>query len=78
MKDLAKREADIWRHVAVRVDTKQSKGYEDAVGLLKKLAQLAEFRGSQGEFRQRVIDLCDRYSRLSGFKSRVQQAKLAE
>ena len=78
MKDLAGREADVWRQVAERVYTKQSKGYEDAVGLLKKLAQLAEFRGSQVEFRQRVIDLCERYKRLSGFRSRVQQAKLAE
>ena len=78
MKDLAGREADVWRQVAARVDTKQAKGYEDAVGLLKKLAQLAEFRGSQVEFRQRVTDLCDRYSRLSGFRSRVQKAKLVE
>jgi hypothetical protein len=78
MKDLAGREADIWRQVAERVDTKQSKGYEDAVGLLKKLAQLAEFRGSQVEFRQRVNDLCDRYKRLSGFTSRLQKAKLVE
>lgn len=78
MKDLAGREADVWRQVAARVDTKQAKGYEDAVGLLKKLAQLAEFRGSQVEFRQRVTDLCDRYSRLSGFRSRVQKEKLVE
>ena len=76
MKDLAGREADVWRQVTERVDTKQSKGYEDAVGLLKKLAQLAEFRGSQVEFRQHVTDLCDQYKRLSGFKSRVQKAKL--
>lgn len=75
---LAGREADVWREVAERVGTKQTKGYEEAVLLLKKLAQLAAFQGTQAEFRRRVGDLCERYSRLSGFKSRVQQAKLAE
>jgi hypothetical protein len=78
MKDLAGREADVWRQVAERVDTKQSKGYDDAVGLLKRLAQVAEFQGSQTTFRERVTDLCDRYKRLSGFTSRVQKAKLVE
>jgi len=78
MKDLAGREADVWRQVVERVGTKQTKGYEEAVGLLKKLSLLAEFSGSQAEFRRRVGNLCDRYSRLSGFKARVQMAKLVE
>jgi len=78
MKDLAGRESDIWRQVVERVDTKQSKGYDDAVLLLKKLAQLAEFQSSQGDFRQRLNDLCDRYKRLSGFRSRIQKAKLVK
>lgn len=76
MKDLAGHESDIWRQVTAQVDTKKSQGYEEAVRLLKKLAQLAEFSGSQSTFRQRVSDLCDRYKRLSGFTSRVKQAKL--
>jgi hypothetical protein len=46
--------------------------------LLAKLAQLAEFRGSKGDYRQRVNSLCERYKRLTGFKWRVQQAKLLE
>jgi hypothetical protein len=78
MKALADREEDVWREAAERVGTKKTKGYEDAVLLLKKLAQLAEFKGSQADFRQRVNDLCERNSRLSGFTSRVQQAKLVE
>ena len=75
MKALADREADVWREVAERVGIKQAKGYEDAVLLLKKLAQVAEFQGSQDDFRERVTALCDRYKRLSGFTSRVQKAK---
>lgn len=46
--------------------------------MLTKLAQLAEFRGSKDDYRRRVNDLCERYKRLSGFKGRVQQAKLLE
>ncbi|MEI6645790.1 MAG: hypothetical protein WCP12_07105 [bacterium] len=78
MKDLAVCEADVWRQVVARVDTKQTKGYEEAVLMLKKLAQLAEFNGSKDEFRRRVAELCERYSRLPGFQSRVQQAKLGQ
>jgi hypothetical protein len=44
--------------------------------LLVKLAQLAEFRGSKGDYRQRVTELCDRYKGLSGFRWRVERAKL--
>jgi len=77
MKDLAICEEDVWRQVVVQVNTKQTKGYDVAVCMLKKLAQLAEFNGSKTEFRRRVAELCERYSRLSGFQSRMQQAKLA-
>lgn len=78
MKGLAGREADVWRQVAAQVSTKKTQGYEEAVQLLKKLKQLAEFHGSLAEFRHRVDDLCDRHSRLSGFTSRVKQAKLGD
>jgi hypothetical protein len=77
MKDLAICEEDVWRQVVVQVNTKQTKGYDVAVCMLKKLAQLAEFNGSKTEFRRRVAELCEQYSRLPGFLSRVQQAKLA-
>ena len=78
MKALAAHEAETWQQVSSLVDLKQTKGYDEAVQLLAKLAQLAEFRGSHDDFRQRVNDLCDRYKRLSGFRWRVQQAKLLE
>jgi hypothetical protein len=78
MKALGSREAEAWGQVASLVDLKQTKSYDDAVRLLGKLRQLAEFRGSHSDFRQRVNDLCDRYKRLSGFRWRVQQAKLLD
>lgn len=78
MKGFSGREEEVWRQVAEQVDTKKTQGYEEAVRWLKKLAQLAEFQGSRAEFHQRVGDLCARYSRLSGFQRRVQQARLVE
>jgi len=38
MKDLAVCEADVWRQVVARGDTIQTKGYDVAVCMLKKLA----------------------------------------
>jgi hypothetical protein len=78
MDALASRELETWQQVASLVDLKQTKSYDDAVQLLAKLAQLADFRGSKDDYRLRVNDLCDRYKRLSGFRWRVQHAKLAE
>lgn len=76
MNALAEREAETWQQVASLVDLKQTKCYDDAVQLLVKLAQLAEFRRSKGDYRQRVTELCDRYKRLSGFQWRVERAEL--
>ena len=76
MKALAEREAETWQQVASLVELKQTQSYDEAVQLLVKLAQLAEFRGSKGDYRQRVTELCNRYKRLSGFRLRVERAKL--
>ena len=78
MKDLADRETATWQQVDSLVALKQTKSYDDAVRLLAKLAQLAEFRGSQEAYRLRVNDLCERYKRLSGFRLRVQRANLLD
>ena len=78
MKDLADRETATWQQVDSLVALKQTKSYDDAIRLLAKLAQLAEFRGSQEDYRLRVNDLCERYKRLSGFRLRVQRANLLD
>lgn len=46
MQALAERETDTWRQVAALVDLKQIKSYDEAVQVLGKLRQLAEFRGA--------------------------------
>lgn len=78
MDALASRELETWQQVVSLVDLKQIKCYDEAVQLLGKLRQLAEFRGSRDDFRRRVNDLCERNKRLTGFKWRVQQARLLE
>ena len=78
MKDLASREEEIWSQVASLVGLKKTTGYDEAVQLLAKLAQLAAFRKTQDDFRRRVRDLRDRYKRLSGFQWRVDQAKFLD
>ena len=78
MDALASREGETWQQVESLVDLKQTKSYDEAVGMLTKLAKLAEFRDSKDEYRRRLNELCERYRRLSGFKWRVQQAKLLE
>ena len=78
MKALASREAETWQQVESLVGLKQTKSYDEAVQLLAKLAQLAEFRDSKDDYRRRVNNLCERYKRLSGFQWRIQEAKLLE
>ena len=78
MKALASREEATWGQVALLVGLKKTASYDEAVQLLVKLAQLAAFRGTQADFRQRVRDLCERYRRLTGFRWRVEDAKLLD
>lgn len=78
MKALASREEATWGQVALLVGLKKTTSYDEAVQLLVKLAQLAAFRGTQADFRQRVRDLCERYRRLTGFRWRVEDAKLLD
>ena len=60
------------------VDLRQTKHYDEAVRVLAKLAQLAEFQGGKDDYRRRMGNLCERYRRLSGFQWRIQEAKLLD
>jgi len=78
MNALASRETETWQHVESLVEIKKTNAYDEAVQLLTRLAQLAEFRGATDDYRRRLGDLCERHRRLTSFKWRVQQAKLLE
>ena len=78
MEALAIREAETWQEVESLVEMKQPKQYETAVQMLAKLKELSEFRDLKADYRQRLNILCERYRNRSGFKRRVQRAKLFE
>jgi len=78
MEALAIREAETWQEVESLVEMKQPKQYETAVQMLAKLKELSEFRNLKADYRQRLNILCERYRNRSGFKRRVQRAKLFE
>lgn len=78
MNALADREEETWAQVTSLVDHKKTTSYEEAIRLLDSLAKLAEFRGSQTDYRRRQAGLCERYGRLAGFLRRVEQAKLLD
>lgn len=78
MDALASRETEIWPQIESLVELRQSKHYDAAVQLLARLKELSEFRDTRDVFRTRLVVLCERFRSRSGFKSRVQQAKLLE
>ena len=78
MEALANREEEVWREVESFIEMKQPKLYDAAVLKLGKLKELSEFRNNTVAFRKQVEALCERYRKLSGFKYRVQKAKLLQ
>lgn len=76
MEALQARETDIWSEVESLIEMKQPKQYDAAIIRLSKLKELSEFRHTAVAFRKQVEVLCERYRKRSGFKCRVEKAKL--
>jgi TPR repeat protein len=60
---LAKREPEAWREVDALIATKRPRDYEEAVRLLKDLADLGQKRGQQTEVRDRLARLRQEHAR---------------
>jgi hypothetical protein len=73
---LAKREPDAWRQVDALIATKRPRDYEEAVHLLKDLADLAEKRGRQAEVRHRIERLRKEHARKSTLLKHLKAAGL--
>ena len=73
---LAKRKDETWAKVEALIEQKQAKPYDEAVGLLIKLRDLAEYQEEEAAFRQRLNDIYQRYSRRSGLLRRLRDAGL--
>ncbi len=75
---LARRGDAVWDEVDALIQRGQAKSYDEAVGILKKLCDLAEQRQQMRAFRARMSRLCDEYSRRSSLMRRLRDAGLHE
>lgn len=74
---LARREAEAWREVDTLVATKQPGKYDEAVKLLRDLAELGRRRKRVDEVEARLRELCEQHSRKPSFLERMKKAGLA-
>jgi hypothetical protein len=75
---LAKREAQVWQEVESLIQKAQSKPYDEAVKLLVKLGDLAEYQNQFPAFQQRLNRIYEQYSNRSGLKRRLQEVGLTQ
>lgn len=73
---LARREAAAWSEVDKLIATRQSKGYDDAVTLLRDLRDVCARAGRQVEAATRIARLCDVHAKKSNLLDRLRKAGL--
>jgi hypothetical protein len=73
---LAKREAESWQEVDALIERKTGSAYEDAVQLLCRLRDLAEYKGRAMAFQGRVREIRERYSRRRALMRRLTEGGL--
>lgn len=75
---LGKREAQVWQQVESLIQKAQSKPYDEAVKLLVKLRDLAEYQNQLAVFQERLNRIYEQYSNRSGLKRRLQEVGLTD
>ena len=78
LQTLAKREAQVWQQVESLIQKAQSKSYDEAVKLLVKLRDLAEYQNGLPVFQERLNQIYEQYSNRSGLKRRLQEVGLTD
>jgi prephenate dehydrogenase len=76
LEKLAEQEPNLWAQVLTSIQQRNTKGYDQAVNLLRDLRELAQSRGEQASFQKRVEQLQQQFATLSAFKSRLIAARL--
>jgi hypothetical protein len=76
LKALAEREDEAWREVDALIQRSQAKAYDEAVRLLKKLEDLAEYQNRRSAFEEHLGQIRDRYSRRHALMRRLRGAGL--
>jgi hypothetical protein len=72
--ELAVRQEQAWELLERKVESKQQKGYDEAVGLLKDLRDVSLRDGAAGSFEARVRSLHARHAKKPAFVKRLQKA----
>jgi hypothetical protein len=78
LQTLAKREAQVWQQVESLIQKAQSKSYDEAVKLLVKLRDLAEYQNGLPVFQECLNQIYEQYSNRSGLKRRLQEIGLTD
>lgn len=78
MKNLIGKERKIWQQIAALVAVKKFKQYDEAVELLVKLSQLADYTQTKVKYRQQLDELREQYKRLLSFQDRLERAGLLD
>lgn len=75
---LASRETETWAEVGRLIERMEGKAYDEAVGLLVKLQELAEYQGEGAAFQARLNRIYAEYPRRSGLLRRLREAGLQQ
>jgi len=73
---LARREDETWLYIDVLIQRTQVKAYDEAVELLRKLGDLAEYQGRYSAFEEHLYQICDQYRRRPALMGRLRDAGL--
>jgi len=76
LKALAAQEPAMWDRVTTHIHRRDSKGYRDAVSLLRELREVAEFQGTQTAFAAHIEQIRQQFSTLRSFLSLMNTAGL--
>ncbi len=77
LQDFAAHSAQAWHDVVALTEQKQSRPYDEAVALLGKLRDLAEFQDDLPAFQTKLASLRAQYARRPGLQDRLRKAGLA-
>lgn len=66
----------LWEKIHQLIALKQANPYDEAVNLLKDIRDLAELKGTQGKFQEKIVQLKRDYSNRPGLLTRLQKARI--
>ena len=76
LESLRGKETTLWSKVHQLIGTRQPKGYDEAVSLLRDLRDLAEMQQDTGAFRIKMTALREEHARKTKLMERFRKAKL--